>query len=79
MLAALEKLAGPEARALVSQQPDAGITGIVGGWPARFDPARARALGLAPDPDFATILRQYIAAHPDAVRLPSARQRLGWT
>jgi hypothetical protein len=32
-----------------------------------------------PDPDFATILRQYIDAHPDAVQLPSARQRLGWT
>lgn len=79
MLEALAQVAGPEARALVSQTPDAGITAIVGGWPARFDHARASALGLAPDPDFATILRQYIDAHPDAVQLPSARQRLGWT
>jgi len=29
------------------------------GWPAAFESARARRLGLHPDPDFLSIVRQY--------------------
>jgi len=42
MLAALS----PAERALVKQEPDAAVAGIVGGWPARFASARARRLGF---------------------------------
>ncbi len=77
MLAALESLAGPAARALVSHEADAATARIVGGWPARFDAQRARQLGLQPDADFAAILRQYVADHPQAVTEPAARRRLG--
>lgn len=76
MLSALAELAGPEALALVSHQADASVARIVGGWPARFESARARALGLRADADFSSILRQYVAAQPEAVRLPAARRRL---
>ncbi len=61
MLQALELVAGPETRALVSFEPDAAIARIVGGWPAVFDNSRALRLGLEPDPDFASIVRGFIA------------------
>ena len=61
MLEALEKEAGAEARARVRFVPDEAITRIVGGWPAVFDAARARRLGLQPDPDFASIVRRFLA------------------
>ncbi len=77
MLAALEQLAGPEARALVSHEPDAATARIVAGWPSRFDGTRAPALGLAADADFAAIIRQYVADQPEAVKLPQARRTLG--
>jgi nucleoside-diphosphate-sugar epimerase len=59
MLAALEALAGPEAVARVRFAPDPAIERIVNSWPAAWDVARARALGLAADADVAGI----IAAH----------------
>jgi nucleoside-diphosphate-sugar epimerase len=70
MLDALEIAAGPEARALVRFEPDAEIARIVGGWPAVFDNSRALHLGLAPDADFLSIVRSYLAdrahaAHAD--------------
>ena len=40
---------------------DARIAGIVASWPRAASAARAARLGLQPDPDFATIIRQYIA------------------
>jgi D-erythronate 2-dehydrogenase len=42
MLAALERVAGPGARALVRRAPDPAIAAIVGGWPAAFTADRAR-------------------------------------
>jgi nucleoside-diphosphate-sugar epimerase len=77
MLQALEALAGPSALALITHQPDAATARIVAGWPARFESQRAQHLGLAPDPDFASVLHQYASDHPESVTLPSARQRLG--
>jgi nucleoside-diphosphate-sugar epimerase len=60
MLNALEAVAGAKARSLVSFEPDPKIARMVGGWPAVFDLSRAERLGLKPDPDFISIVRQYI-------------------
>lgn len=70
LAAALQRLAGPEATALLDWQPDARIKAIVGGWPSRFHTARAAALGLAPDPGVDALLQAYVADAPQAVRLP---------
>lgn len=77
MLAALEELAGPELSSLITHVPDAAIAGIVAGWPARFESTRAPRLGLSADASFAAVLRQYVQDHPEAVRHPQARARLG--
>jgi nucleoside-diphosphate-sugar epimerase len=77
MLAALEDLAGPDVMHLVTHAPDAAIAGIVAGWPARFESLRATRLGLKADASFTAVLRQYVQNHPDAVRHPQARARLG--
>jgi len=61
MLDALTRVAGPEVSALVTSDPDDEIARIVTSWPARFSAARAQRLGLTADPDFETIIRQYIA------------------
>jgi nucleoside-diphosphate-sugar epimerase len=63
MLDGLEIVAGALARARVRFEPDAGVTRIVGGWPAVFDNSRAARLGLEPDPDFLSIVRAYLAEH----------------
>ena len=76
MLQALEDLAGPEVLALIRHEPDATVARIVAAWPARFESPRANALGLRADPDFASVLRQYVAHHPDAVTHPVALGRL---
>jgi nucleoside-diphosphate-sugar epimerase len=68
MLDALEAVAGPEARARVRFVRDENIAAIVANWPRGATAARAAKLGLKPDPDFASIIRQYIedcAARPD--------------
>jgi nucleoside-diphosphate-sugar epimerase len=68
MLDALERVAGPAARARVRFERDARIAGIVANWPTGAVAGRAARLGLRPDPDFDTIIRQYIddcRARPD--------------
>ena len=60
MLAALERAGGPAARERVYAQPDAGIEAIVGGWPARFDTAKANALGFSADRDIDAIIAAFI-------------------
>lgn len=77
MIDALQALAGPEALALITHEPDPAIARIVAGWPARFESPRAAALGLRADPDFHAVLRQYVDDHPDAVTLAASRRRLG--
>ena len=64
MAAALEKLGGKAAADLIDWTPDATIANIVTSWPAVIDAARARALGLEPDPDFESILAEYIRENP---------------
>jgi nucleoside-diphosphate-sugar epimerase len=61
MLDALEQVAGPAARNRVRFQPDAAIARIVGGWPAAFESNRGRRLGLSPDPDFISIVEQFLS------------------
>jgi D-erythronate 2-dehydrogenase len=61
MLDALEAVGGKEARALVRFERDATIERVVGGWPSSFNNQRARRLGLHPDPDFLSIVQQYIS------------------
>lgn len=60
MLDALERIGGATARALVKAQPDPKIESIVGSWPARFDTARANALGFTPDRDMDAIIHAFL-------------------
>lgn len=69
MAVALERVAGPAATALIDWTPDPFITNIVTSWPADIDAVRARALGLRPDADFETIIRDYVRENPGAVKL----------
>ena len=61
MAAALARVAGPQASALIDWVPDPVVARIVTSWPARIRADRAAALGLAPDPDFDSIIRLHIA------------------
>jgi nucleoside-diphosphate-sugar epimerase len=61
MLAALERAAGPAASALIDWMPDPEVARLVASWPARIRADRAARLGLAPDPDFSSVIRQYLA------------------
>lgn len=67
MVKALERIAGPEAAALVDWIPDAEIQRIVGGWPSRFAATRAHALGLAAPASFDDVVQAYMRANPEAV------------
>lgn len=68
MLDALRDIAGDAVAGLVVEAPDPAIEAIVQSWPARFDNARAERLGLTPDPDIASVIRQYMEDNADAVR-----------
>lgn len=65
MLEALEEVGGSDARKRVRFEPDAAIARIVGGWPAVIESARARRLGLLPDPDFISIVQQFLLDRTD--------------
>ena len=64
MAAALEKLGGKAAADLIDWTPDPTIANIVTSWPAVIDAGRARALCLTPDPDFESIVAEYIRENP---------------
>jgi nucleoside-diphosphate-sugar epimerase len=59
MLEALAQVGGQTAVNYVRFVPDASVAKIVGGWPAAFDNERSKRLGLTPDPDFLSIVRQF--------------------
>lgn len=67
MLATLRQVVGDAVADLVTVRPDPAVEAIVGSWPSAFDSTRAAALGLAPDPSFVSVVRDYLADHPDAV------------
>ncbi|MGZ5182752.1 MAG: D-erythronate dehydrogenase [Ramlibacter sp.] len=60
MIEALERVAGEGVLKHLRRERDATVERIVGGWPAAWDTSRARALGLAGDADFDSIIRAYI-------------------
>jgi D-erythronate 2-dehydrogenase len=61
MAAALTRVAGPQVSALIDWVPDPAIAGMFATWPARIRADRAARLGLAPDPDFDSIIGMYLA------------------
>jgi len=66
MAAALGRVAGPQASALIDWVPDPAVAAIVTSWPARFRSERATRLGLRPDPDFDSVIGMYL--HSDVPR-----------
>ena len=51
------------------------IQRLVKTWPGNIASARANALGLLPDTDFETVIREYIRENPQAVKLPVSAGR----
>jgi D-erythronate 2-dehydrogenase len=56
---ALRLVAGDAAVALIREEPDETVRGIVAGWARNFDPKRALELGFKPDGSFEEIIRIY--------------------
>jgi nucleoside-diphosphate-sugar epimerase len=59
-IAALGRVAGSRAVARIRRAPDPLIARIVAGWPARFEPRRALALGFRAERTFDEIIRVHI-------------------
>jgi nucleoside-diphosphate-sugar epimerase len=60
-IAALRRIAGDKVAARIRREPDPLIARIVAGWPSRFDPQRALALGFRGEASFDDIVRVHIA------------------
>jgi D-erythronate 2-dehydrogenase len=60
-IAALRRIAGDKVAARIRREPDPLVARIVAGWPSRFDPRRALALGFAAEASFDDIIRVHIA------------------
>jgi nucleoside-diphosphate-sugar epimerase len=56
----LRRIAGDKVVARIRREPDVLITRIVDGWPHRFDPRRALALGFKAEDSFDEIIRVHI-------------------
>jgi D-erythronate 2-dehydrogenase len=59
-IAALTRVAGPKAAALIRREPDPAIEKIVAGWPRDFDTRRALQLGFRAETTFDEIIRVHI-------------------
>jgi len=59
-LAALRRVAGEKALALVKHKPDAGIAKIVTTWPQSFEASGAQALGFVAESTFDEIISVYL-------------------
>jgi len=57
---ALRRVAGERAVALIREEPNETIAGIVAGWPRNFDARRALSLGFVAETSFDDILRAHI-------------------
>ena len=69
MLAALGRLAGPQARALVTAKPDEAVARIVTSWPQAFDTTRANTLGFPVNTGIDQIITEYCSQFaPGALR-----------
>ncbi|HST75349.1 MAG TPA: D-erythronate dehydrogenase [Acetobacteraceae bacterium] len=67
MLQALDTVR-PGAAELVERVADPVIAGIIGGWPAAFDPVRAHTLGFAPHEPLVELVRAFVADDLEATR-----------
>lgn len=68
MAAALEHVAGKAVADRIDWTPDEHIRRIVRSWPGRVESPRAQGLGLRADPDFETVIRDYMRDNPTAVK-----------
>ncbi|GAA1349840.1 D-erythronate dehydrogenase [Falsarthrobacter nasiphocae] len=59
MLAALDEVGGPDARALVRDERDPAVEGIVCSWPGEFEVQRLLDAGFTRDEDFLSVVRRY--------------------
>jgi nucleoside-diphosphate-sugar epimerase len=59
-IAALRRIAGDKVAARIRCEPDPLVARIVAGWPSRFDPRRALALGFKGEASFDDIIRVHI-------------------
>ena len=60
LIDALERVAGPEASALIVDEADERIEKLVLGWPRAFDTKRAESLGFVADESIDSIVKIYI-------------------
>jgi nucleoside-diphosphate-sugar epimerase len=60
-IAALRRIAGDKVASRIRREPDLLVARIVAGWPSRFDPRRALALGFQAEASFDEIIRVHIA------------------
>jgi D-erythronate 2-dehydrogenase len=60
-ISALRRIAGDKVAARIRREPDPLVARIVAGWPSRFDPRRALALGFQAEASFDDIIRVHIA------------------
>jgi nucleoside-diphosphate-sugar epimerase len=67
MAAALARVAGAATADLIDWQLDPAIASIVTNWPAQIRARRAAQLGLLPDTDFESVIRDYVRENPNAV------------
>jgi nucleoside-diphosphate-sugar epimerase len=74
-IAALRRVAGDQAVALIRDEPDEMIARVVGGWPRAFDARRAAALGFVAETDFDEIVGVYVQDELDG-RMPEGPSRL---
>jgi D-erythronate 2-dehydrogenase len=59
-IAALRRTAGDKVAGRIRREPDPLVARIVAGWPSRFDPRRALALGFKAEASFDEIIRAHI-------------------
>jgi D-erythronate 2-dehydrogenase len=59
-IAALRRIAGDKVASRIRREPDPLVARIVAGWPSRFDPVRAVALGFKAEASFDDIIRVHI-------------------
>jgi nucleoside-diphosphate-sugar epimerase len=59
-IAALRRIAGDKVVARIRREPDPLVARIVAGWPSRFDPRRALALGFEAERSFDEIIHVHI-------------------
>ncbi len=73
MAAALQRVAGTSATALLDWVPDPAVMRLVSNWPGRIASTRARALGLHSDANFEAVVRDYVRENAAAVTLAGVR------